>query len=179
MLQYAFSRLEGAALEELIHLMKDDHVNLANFEAIMTSLEEAYRDPDHMNTAERALAKLRQGNQDFVMYSAKFQRLIVDLNWNDAAKHAALHRGLCEELKHILSTQDLPEDWSCYVTLMKKQDIQYRACKVEAHRSYGQTKPATMPTACNASPNPTQNAPYPTSSSSGPFGPVPMDLSAA
>jgi hypothetical protein len=61
-LRYAFSRLEGAALEQLIHLMKDDHVNLANFEAFVTSLEEAYGDPDCMNTAERALAKLHQGN---------------------------------------------------------------------------------------------------------------------
>jgi hypothetical protein len=93
--------------------VKDDRVNLANFEAFVTSLEEAYGDPDHVNTAERALAKLRQGNRDFVTYYAEFQRLIVDLNWNDAAKRAALNCGLCEELKDILSTQDLPEDWSC------------------------------------------------------------------
>jgi hypothetical protein len=58
-LRYAFSRLEGAALEQLIHLVKDDCMNLANFEAFMTSLEEAYRDPDRVNTTERALAKLR------------------------------------------------------------------------------------------------------------------------
>jgi hypothetical protein len=109
-LWYAFSRLEGAVLEQLIHLVKDDRMNLANFEAFVTSLEEAYRDPDHINTAERVLAKLHQGNQDFIMYYAEFQRLIVDLNWNDTVKCMALHRGLCEELKDILSTQDLPED---------------------------------------------------------------------
>jgi hypothetical protein len=61
-LRYAFSRLEGAALEQLIHLVKDDCVNIGNFEAFVTSLEEAYGDPDHMNTTERALGKLRQGN---------------------------------------------------------------------------------------------------------------------
>jgi hypothetical protein len=104
--------------------VKDDRVNLANFEAFMTSLEEAYGDPDRMNTTERVLAKLRQGNRDFVMYYAEFQHLIVDLNWNDAVKRAALHRGLCEELKDILSTQDLPKDWSCYVALVKKRDMQ-------------------------------------------------------
>jgi hypothetical protein len=178
-LQYAFSRLEGAMLEQLIYLMKDDHVNLANFEAFMTSLEEAYGDPDRVNTTKRALAKLRQGNRDFVTYYAKFQRLIADLDWNDAAKRTALHRSLCEELKDILSTQDLPEDWSCYVALVKKWDMQYRACKAEAHRSSRQTKPTTMPTTCNTSPNTAQNAPHPTSSSSSHFGPVPMDLSAA
>jgi hypothetical protein len=71
-LQYAFSRLEGATLEQLIHLMKDDRINLGNFEAFVTSLEEAYGDPDCMNTAEWVLAKLRQGNQDFVTYYAEF-----------------------------------------------------------------------------------------------------------
>jgi hypothetical protein len=51
-LRYTFSRLKGATLEQLIHLMKDDCINLGNFEAFVTSLEEAYRDPDYMNTAK-------------------------------------------------------------------------------------------------------------------------------
>jgi hypothetical protein len=178
-LRYASSRLDGAALEQLIPLVKDDHVNLQNFKAFVTSLEEAYGDPDHVNTAERALAKLRQGNRDFVAYHAEFQRLIADLNWNNTAKHAALHRGLYEKLKDILSTQDLPEDWSRYVALVKRPDMQYRARKAETHCSSGQTKPTTMPTARNTSPNPAQNAPHPTSSGSGHFGPAPMNLSAA
>jgi hypothetical protein len=102
--------LEGATLEQMIHLMKDDHVNLENFEAFVTSLEGAYRHPDCVNTAEWVLAKLYQGNRQFITYYAEFQRLIVDLNWNNAAKHTALHRSLSEELKDILSIQDLPEE---------------------------------------------------------------------
>jgi hypothetical protein len=178
-LRYAFSRLEGAALEQLMHLVKDDRMNLGDFEAFVTSLEEAYGDPDRVNTTEWVLAKLRQGNQDFVTYYAEFQRLIADLNWNDVAKHAALHRSLCEELKDILSTQDLPEDWSCYVALVKKRDMQYRVCKAKTLCSSGQTKPTMTPTIRNTSLNPAQNAPHPTSSGSGHFGPTPMDLSAA
>jgi hypothetical protein len=178
-LRYAFSRLDRAALEQLIHLVKDYRVNLENVEAFVTSLEEAYGDPNRINTTERVLAKLSQGNQDLVAYYAEFQCLIVDLNWNDAAKCMALHRGLCEELKDILSTQDLPEDWSHYVALVKRLDMQYHACKAEMHRSSGQTKPTTTPTTRNTSPNPAQNAPHPTSSGSGHFGPAPMDLSAA
>jgi hypothetical protein len=61
-LRYAFSRLEGTVLEQLIHLMKDDHMNLENVEAFVTSLEEAYGDPNRMNTTERVLTKLHQGN---------------------------------------------------------------------------------------------------------------------
>jgi hypothetical protein len=159
--------------------MKDHHVNLGNFEAFVTSLEEAYGDPDRVNTAEWALSKLRQGNQDFITYYTEFQCLIVDLNWNEAAKHAALHRGLCEELKDILSTQDLPKDWSCYVALVKRWDMQYYMRKAETHRSSSQTKPTMTLTARNTSPYPTQNAPHPTSSGSSHFGPMSMDLLAA
>jgi hypothetical protein len=126
-LRYAFSRLEGATLEQLIHLVDNDHIDLDNFDAFITSLEEAYGDPDRANTAERALSKLRQGNHDFVSYYTEFQRLVADLQWNDAAKWAALHRGLSEELKDILSTQDLPEDWSRYIAHIKKRDMQFRA----------------------------------------------------
>jgi hypothetical protein len=84
--------------------MKDDRMNLETFEAFVTSLEEAYRDPDHVNTTEWALAKLCLGNRDLVLYYAEFQRLIADLNWTNAAKCIALHHGLSDELKDILST---------------------------------------------------------------------------
>jgi hypothetical protein len=85
-LRYAFSRLEGAALEQMIHLVQNNRMNLKTFEAFVTSLDEAYGDPDRVNTAERTLAKLRQGNWDFVTYYAEFQHLIADLDWNDIAK---------------------------------------------------------------------------------------------
>jgi hypothetical protein len=51
-LRYVFSRLDRAALEQLIHLVKDYHVNLENVEAFVTSLEEAYGDPNRINTTE-------------------------------------------------------------------------------------------------------------------------------
>jgi hypothetical protein len=93
----------------MIYLIKDDHMNLENFEAFVTSLEEAYGDPDHVYTTEWVLAKLRQGNQDFIAYYTEFQCLIADLNWNDVVKCVALHCSLSEELKDILSTQNLPK----------------------------------------------------------------------
>jgi ABC-type transporter Mla subunit MlaD len=93
----------------MMHLMKDDGINLENFEAFVTWLEEPSGDPDHMNTTKRALTKLCQGDRDFIAYYAEFQRLISDLNSNATAKHEALHHGLSKELKDILSTQDHPK----------------------------------------------------------------------
>jgi hypothetical protein len=162
----------------MIHLVKDDHVNLKNFAVFVTSIEEAYGDPDRVNTAEPALAKLRQCKRDFIAYYTEFQRLIVDLNWNYMVKCTALHHSLSEDLKDILSIQDLPEQWSSYIVVMKKRDMQYHACKVESHWSSGQNKFTSMLAPCNASPVAAQPAPDPTSSSSGHFGPIPMDLSA-
>jgi hypothetical protein len=72
-----------------------------------------------------ALSKLRQGNGDFMSYYAEFQHLVADLQWNDAMKRATLHHGLSEELKDILSTQDLPEDWFGYIAHIKKHDMQF------------------------------------------------------
>jgi hypothetical protein len=162
----------------MIHLVQNNYVNLENFEAFVTSLDEAYGDPDCVNTAERTLAKLHQGNRDFITYYAEFQCLIVDLDWNDAAKRAALHRGLSEELKDILSTQDLPEDWANYVVLIKKRDMQYRARKAESHRPSALHKPSTpSPHTTAMAPNP--HTPHLTSTGSSHLGPAPMDLSAA
>jgi hypothetical protein len=112
-------------------------MNLGNLEAFVISLEDLYGDPNHVNTTEQALTTLCQGNRDFIMYYAEFQCLIADINWNDMVKHAALHHDLCEELKDILSIQDLPKDWSCYVALIKRWDIQYCTCKAKTHYSSG------------------------------------------
>jgi hypothetical protein len=88
----------------MIHLVKNDHVNLKDFEAFMTSLNEAYGNPSHVNIAESMLIKLHQGNWDFITYYMEFQCLITDLDWNDSAKWAALYYSPSEELKDILST---------------------------------------------------------------------------
>jgi hypothetical protein len=61
---------------------------------------------------EYDLLKLRQGNYDFISYYTKFQDLVTHLQYNNAIKRAAPHHSLHEELKDILSTQDLPKDWS-------------------------------------------------------------------
>ena len=179
-LRYAFSWLEGPALEQMRHHIRDDTINLTNFAAFTQALEEAYDDPNRAATAERALANLKQGNREFVVYFAEFQRLMADLNWNDSAKKAALHRGLNPELKSILIHNDIPDGWNEYVALVKKRDMQYRAHLAETrHTGQGSGKsnpaPARSTPAASSAPAP----PHPTTSGSGNYGPAPMDLSAA
>jgi hypothetical protein len=122
---YAMLRLEGPALKQVMYLVHPNCINLATFEDFVSTLEEAYGNLDQVSTTERGLAKLCQGNWDFIMYYAEFQCLVADVDWNDAAKQAAFHWGLCDELKDILSTQDIPKDWYEYITLVKKRDSQF------------------------------------------------------
>jgi hypothetical protein len=61
-------------------------------------------DSIHIPHLPITLAKLHQGNRDFIMYYVEFQCLIMDLDWNAMVKHTALHHGLSEELKDILLT---------------------------------------------------------------------------
>jgi hypothetical protein len=175
---YAMLRLEGPTLKQVMHLICPDCINLATFKDFASTLEEAYGDPDRVSTAEWGLTKLRQGNRDFVMYYAEFQHLVADVDWNDTAKRAAFHQGLCDELKVILSTQDIPEDWHEYIALVKKRDSKFQACKAELHRPTIPTKSMLTPAARSTPSTPTQNTPHQTSSRSGHLSPAPMDLSA-
>jgi hypothetical protein len=118
-------RLEGPTLKQVMHLVYPNYINLATFEDFVSTLKEAYGDPDRVSTTKRGLAKLHQGNWDFITFHAKFQCLVEDVDWNDTAKWATFHRGLYNELKDILSTQDIPEDWYEYVILVKKRDSQF------------------------------------------------------
>jgi hypothetical protein len=178
-LRYAMLRLEGPALKQVMHLVCPNRINLATFEDFASTLEEAYSDPDQVSTTERGLAKLHQGNWDFVTYHAEFQCLVADVDCNDAAKWAAFHQGLCDELKDILSIQDIPEDWHEYIALVKKRDSQFRAYKAELYRPPIPTKSVPTPTARSTPVTPTQNTPHPTRSGSSHLGPAPIDLSAA
>jgi hypothetical protein len=56
---YTFSQLDGPTLKLMLHLVQNNHVNLETFGDFVTTLEESYGNPDHINTAERAIAKLR------------------------------------------------------------------------------------------------------------------------
>jgi hypothetical protein len=94
----------------MMHLMKDDSMNLENFEAFVTWLEEAAGDPNYVNTTERALTKLCQGDRDVIALLRRVPTLNFRPQLQRYAKHEAWHRGLSEELKGILSTQDHPEE---------------------------------------------------------------------
>jgi len=190
-LAYAVQRLEDLALAQIIPFVEDHRINLDNVAALITILENAFGDPDRAATAERQLNKLRQTNRELSLYYAEFQRLIAELEYNDAAKRNALRRGLSEELKDALShNPNQPEDLQQFVNLCNRLDNQIRARKAEKRGDDYRPRPAPVtaprgaPAAAPAAPAapapasaPAPN-PYPTNTNSGSYGAAPMDLSA-
>ena len=62
----------------------------ANLETLISLLEQTYNDASREYTAVTKLKNLRQRNQDFYSFFSEFLGLISELNWNKAAKIAAL-----------------------------------------------------------------------------------------
>ena len=77
---YTINRLEVTALAQALPHVTATGVNLPDFEAIVTILENAFADPDAAATACQKLATLWQGNRKFSVFFAEFQHYIAELN---------------------------------------------------------------------------------------------------
>jgi hypothetical protein len=116
-LRYAFSRLKGAAFDQVRVYLEDDGIGLENIGTLICHLEAAFDDPDRTATAERHLRMLRQTNKDFATYYVDFMCYAADTTWNDFAKRSQLRAGLCNELLEQLVIVDEPDDLHEFTTL--------------------------------------------------------------
>jgi hypothetical protein len=169
-LQYAANRLEGAALDQILLYLKDNHVNLDNLAVLICILENAFDDPDRMGTAERTLRNLQQNNRDFATYYAEFQRYAPDTAWDNAAKRFALREGLSRELQMALIHRDEPEGLQEFVALCQQIDQKLR-------RFMPQNRTNSVTQSHSASRAPQANQTTTASTATGTH-PGPMDLSA-
>jgi hypothetical protein len=63
----------GQAFAQVKAYITDEGINLADIPALITVLEMAFRDPDHVAIAERKLEAFKQTIHDFSIYYAEFQ----------------------------------------------------------------------------------------------------------
>jgi len=106
---YIFSLCDGAAKTSLLPRWAD--VNGNKFESVNAFLEfldTHFGDPDRTGTAQANIDKLRQKNRDFTTYYTEFAKDIDATRYNEAAKKAALLRGLSNELNNALIAVDVP-----------------------------------------------------------------------
>jgi hypothetical protein len=122
-LRYVYSYLKGNAQNQIQPYVQTDKISLDNVEALIKVLEAAFGDPDEVGTASGELDGLTQGNGEFSIYYAEFQRLMAILDYGSKAKKATLKRGLSKELQASLVYQtDEPKDFSKFVELCMKLD---------------------------------------------------------
>jgi hypothetical protein len=70
--------------------VQTDKISLDDIEALIKILEAAFGDPDEVGIASWELDHLMQGNHEFSIYYAEFQRLMAILDYDSKAKKAAL-----------------------------------------------------------------------------------------
>jgi hypothetical protein len=174
-LRYVYGYLKDNMQNQIQPYVENDKISLEDVEALIKILEATFGNPDEVGMASGELDHLMQGNHEFSIYYAKFQRLMASLDYNSKAKKAALNRGLSKELQASLIYQtDKPEDFDKFVDLCMK--LNYR---IRAHTALSRCPNHSHPTTTKATPSAPHMMSHPTSTDSGNYGHAPMDLSTA
>jgi hypothetical protein len=172
-LSYVYSYLKGNAQNQIQPYVQTNKISLDDVEALMKISEAAFGDPDEVGIASGELDCLTQGNCEFSIYYAEFQRLMAILDYDSKAKKAALKRGLSKELQaSLIYHTDEPKDFDNLIELCMKLDY-----RIRAHANLSRRPNNSHPTATKATPSAPRMTSYPTSTDSGNYGPAPMDLS--
>ena len=79
-------------------------------EALITIVENIFRDPNRVSTAEGNLQGPGQKNRNFSDYLTDFQRYMAEAVWNDIAKRTVFYEGLRSKIKDTLITLDMPDE---------------------------------------------------------------------
>jgi hypothetical protein len=115
--------LKGNAPNQSQLYIETDKVSLENVEALIDILKAAFGDPDEVGMASTALDQLTQGNGEFSIYYAEFQRLMAILEYDSKTKKAALKWGLSRELQSSFVYQtDEPKDFLKFPELCMQLD---------------------------------------------------------
>lgn len=170
-LGYAVGFLRGPAFTQIEPLVKVDRIDLPDVAALVRILENAFGDPDREATAEKKIKNIKQGNREFSVYYAEFQRYAADLDWNEKAKKSALTDGLCDEIQTLLLSADQPpKDLNEYAMFLQRMDNRIRLHKA---KKGGQRTTTTTTTTSRATTSTATSSSRPR-----PNSPEPMDLSA-
>jgi DNA repair ATPase RecN len=77
--QYIFELQVGQAFAQVEAHITNEGINLTDVPALMTVLEMAFSDPDHLATVEQKLGMLKQTIRDFSTYCAEFQHYTTNV----------------------------------------------------------------------------------------------------
>ena len=165
------------------YLRPDTSIDLQDLAALTAIFETAYGNPTKVADTEYKLKHIQQRNREFSLYYAEFQRYSVDVEWNEAAKLAALKMGISYQLQQdLVSIETEPTTVETFVTVCNRLDTRCRACALRNQRPTHSHKLSTgpMPPPRTTSNSATSAAPSTATSSTTATGTQarPIDLSA-
>ncbi len=124
--------LTDAALKWVTPLVEKDDPLMYNCTNLMEAMSKVFDDQHKTSTAERKLEQLYQKNESCAFYASVFLSVIVDTEWNDAAKISCFRRGLNGEIKDALVYQEyIPEKLDDFVELCVKLDTRISERRLE------------------------------------------------
>jgi hypothetical protein len=159
-LRYAFSRLAGAAFNQVrSHLSEDTGaIDLGTLNELLSILRQAYDGPDRARTARNQLKTLEQKHLHFSVYLAEFRRLMGDLDWDDQAQRDQLEDGLSEDMKDALEWRPRATTLAQLIELCMEFDSLFRA-RAQEKKGKAPASPAASSSAAAVA--------HPTDSNSG------------
>jgi hypothetical protein len=111
----------GLAFTQVKAYITDEWINLTDVPVLVTDLETAFRNPDHVATSERKPVALKQANSDFSTYYTEFQPYAANVQWNNPAKCKALMTCLNNEIKDALTLSDnVPQQFQEFVAFLQR-----------------------------------------------------------
>jgi hypothetical protein len=190
-LRYAFSRLSGAAFDQVRSYLEEDTgtITFGTLNEFLKDILAVYNDPDRARTARKELTKLKMGATfpTFPLYLAEFRRLVGDMDLNPSAQKFELEKGLTPDFRNALIMRGGITTFTEMVAGCREIDAAMRALNAEnvTVKTPNPPRPAQVPRApAPPAPRPaTTPAPaspaHPTDSNSGSYGAAPMNLSAS
>jgi len=99
----------------MLYFKNDEIIKLSLFTTLVDLLCTSFKDSDREQTAQTALANLKQKNSDFVFFIATFQQYTSHINYNNKSLKSMLCNVILQELKQVTVMYDIFKDINEYI----------------------------------------------------------------
>jgi hypothetical protein len=143
---YVTNRLKGAPYAQILPYIHRGVCQLSDYHEILDILERAFGDPNRTRNARDQLYRLRQGNKEFSIFFAEFQRLALEGEMPEAALPTMLEQAVNRELKSMLLHHEPPSgDYHQLAAFL--QNLENRRVMYESNVNSRSYAAAARPTA--------------------------------
>lgn len=193
-MSYVNNRLKGSPYALILPYIQGGVCQLPDYTDVLDKLDHAYGDPNRARNARNQLYRLRQGNKEFSLFFAEFQRLAIDGEMENGALPIMLEQAINRELQAMLLHHEPPagadyQKLGTFLQDLENRRLQYerrlasntRSTAVPATYTPATPKlatPAAPATLAAPRPAPQPQAPAPAAATAPPRDPDAMDLSA-